>query len=685
MNQARLTGVLLLFAALLPADEGMWLPNQFPKDDVRKKYGVTVTGDLLQHLQLSSVRFNNGGSGSFVSPDGLLFTNHHVGSDCIQKLSSAQHDYMGNGFYAAERSKELACPDLEVNVLLKIQDATARVEAAVKPEMNAAQANQARQAAMGAIEKQCGDATGNRCDVVKLYAGARYHIYQYKKYTDVRLVFAPEMDIAAFGGDPDNFTFPRYCLDFAFFRAYENGQPAKVKDYLKWSRTGAKEGELMLVTGHPGTTGRLQTLAQLELARDVTYPFTLKLLSALIEELQRYSAESAENKRAARDLLFSFQNSFKAYSGFLRGLRDPQLMARKRKEEDTLRKAVSARPDLREKYAHVWDEVAAASAEHARIAKEYSLLETNAARGSDLFRIARTTLRYGEEKAKPSADRLREYRDAAIPPLEQELYSPAPITPGMEKALLARHFAFWVQELGADHPVVKQVLQGKTPQQAAENYVSSTKLASVEERKRLVNDPEALRASQDGMIRLARLLDPAARAVRKRYEDKVEAVLTPSASALALARFSVSGESDYPDATFTFRIAYGPAVGYKANGKQIPWATTFAGLFARATGKEPYVLPRRWIEARPRLKLDMPFNFVTTADTHGGNSGSPTVNATGEITGILFDGNLEGLPNRFVYNDMDERSIHVASQGIVEALRTVYHAGSVLKELNLNH
>jgi hypothetical protein len=367
--------LLLVSAGLVCADEGMWLPGQFPKDGIRKKYGVTVTEDFLEHLQRSSVRFNNGGSGSFVSPDGLLFTNHHVGSDCIQKLSSAKRDYMGNGFHAPERAKEQACPDLEVNVLLKTEDVTDRVNRAAKPEMPAAAANQARQAAIGSIEKECADATGNRCDVVTLYSGARYHLYHYNKYTDVRLVFAPEAAIAAFGGDPDNFTYPRYCLDFALFRAYENGKPAKVKDYLKWSREGAKEGELMFVSGHPGTTGRLMTLSQLELTRDVTYPFTLKWLESLTDALLEYSARSPEHKRAARDHLLYAQNSLKAYTGFLRGLRDPELIQRKRAEEAAIRKAVNADPQLREKYAHVWDEIAAAAGEERQIYRVFSVLD----------------------------------------------------------------------------------------------------------------------------------------------------------------------------------------------------------------------------------------------------------------------------------------------------------------------
>ena len=360
-------------ALVCQADEGMWLVNQFPKETVRKRYGVEVTDPFLAHVQRASVRFNNGGSGSFISPQGLMFTNHHVGRDCIQKVSTADHDYIANGFYAASPAEEKKCPDLEVNVLLKIDDVTAKVKEGEAPRAASAEVNQARKEAMARIEKECNTATGNRCDVVTLFSGGRYDLYQYKKYTDVRLVFAPEESIAAFGGDPDNFTYPRYCLDFSMFRAYENDKPVESKDYLRWSREGVKDGELTFVTGNPGTTGRLLTVAQLEYSRDVSYPFLYARLASLIQALEAYGAKSAENKRVAGEDLLYTQNSYKAYTGFLAGLRDSQLMGRKRDEEQTLRAAVNADPKMREQFGKIWDDVAAVYEQARQFSREYSL------------------------------------------------------------------------------------------------------------------------------------------------------------------------------------------------------------------------------------------------------------------------------------------------------------------------
>jgi hypothetical protein len=662
------------------ADEGMWLVNQFPKQAVQKTYGFEVTDSFLSHIQRASVRFNNGGSGSFISPQGLLFTNHHVGRDCIQKVSSADHDYVAQGFYASSPAEEKTCPDLEVNVLLQIDDVTSQVKAGEKYGADTAQVNQARKAAMARIEKECAARSGNRCDVVTLYSGGRYDLYQYKKYTDVRLVFAPEESIAAFGGDPDNFNYPRYCLDFALFRAYENGHPVAPKDYLHWSHTGVKDGELTFVAGNPGTTGRLMTMAQLEYSRDVSYPLLFDKLASMIKALEAYGAGSPENKRVAGDDLLSAQNSYKAYTGFLSGLRDPQLMARKRQEEQKLRAAVDANAEMRAKYGSAWEEIAAAYRSFQPSSKAYSLTTPAF---SDLFAIARNVLRYPEELKKPNDQRLREYRDSALRSLEQEMYSTAPISDSLEIAVLTENFRFMRGQLGPDHILVKEVLDGKTPEQAAENYVRNSKLKDVAERKRLASDVEAARASHDGMMRLARILDPHNRALRKRFEDTVEAALTSSVSKIAQARFAVEGSGTYPDATFTFRLEYGPVKGYVLNNEKIPYATVFGGLYQRANGVEPYKLPGRWEKAKSSLNLSTPFDFVTTVDSHGGNSGSPTINTKGEVIGILFDGNIESLPNRFVYTDEVSRSVHVASQAIIEALRKVYKTNRLLSEIGM--
>ncbi len=684
MGIRRLRSLVLAALWLAPAsaDEGLWLFEAFPKQRVGARYGFQVSDEFLDRLRLASLRV--GASGSFVSPNGLIFTNHHVALDCVQKLSTAEHNYVADGFWAATQAEEKPCPDMEANQLLRIQDVTARVRGAAPAEASDAEALRARLAEIARIEKECAAATGNRCDVVNLYSGGRYHLYEYKKYTDLRLVFAPESDIGFFGGDPDNFTYPRYCLDIAFFRAYENGKPASTPNYLPWSRQGVQEGELTFVPGNPGTTGRLMTVAQLEFSRDHYYPLIHRRLASLIRALETYSGQSAENERLAHDNLFSQQNSYKAYTGFLAGLRDPRLMELKRAEENKLRAAVEADPDKRKLYGEAWSAVAAAYEKFRQYYKAYWLLEFNPHRGSELLRIARDVLRLAVERRKPNDQRLREYRDSALPSLERQLYSPAPITDSMEIAVLADYFQFLRGELGAEDALVKAILNGRTPEQAARDYVGTSGLKEVAERKRLAADAEAARSSPDGMLRLARLLDEPARALRKRYEDEVEAALNASAAKIAQARFAVFGQEAYPDATFTLRLAYGAVRGYRdRSGRRIPYATTFEGLYRRATGKPPYRLPKRWLEARSALNLKTPFNFVTTADTHGGNSGSPTVNTRGEVVGILFDGNLESLPNRFVYTEEQARSVHVAAQGIVEALGKVYRADRLLAELGV--
>lgn len=668
----------LLTIAPLPADEGMWLLNQPPKARIQKKYGFNLTQAFMDRLRLGSVRMNNGGSASFVSPNGLIFTNHHVASECIQQLSSAGHDYMNNGFLAESLAAEKACPSLEINILLEIADVTPRVRSEVPESTPAAEANQKRKAVLTAIEKECTEKSGNRCDVVTLYKGGQYHLYRYRKYTDIRLVFAPEVSIAAFGGDPDNFTYPRYCLDFAFLRAYENGKPASTPDYLRWSKTGARDKELTFVTGHPGSTGRLETQAALEFLRDKQYPYLLRYIDATIRTLLAYSAANAEQKREAQDDVISQQNSFKAYTGFLAGLRDADLMARKKDEEQTLR--ARGGPALEASLSRI----AAAYRIYREFDRELNLFERAPARASALLPIAIDVVRYGTEKAKPNDTRLREYVDPALPSLEQAMYSTAPVVASKEIAVLASYFRVIAAELGAENPVLRQILDGRSPEEAARRIMESTRLADVAERKRLASDPAAVAASADGMVRLARILDTEGRKHRKRYEDEVEGVLTAEAVTLEKTRFSITGTDDYPDATFTLRLAYGPVAGYRnAEGKAIPWATDFRGLYGRATGQDPFTLPPSWIKAKEKVRMSTPFNFVTTNDTHGGNSGSPTLNTRGEVIGILFDGNIEGLPNRFVYRDSRERSVHVASQGIAEALRSVYGAHQLLKELGV--
>jgi len=666
----------------LRADEGVWLPNQFPSAAVQQKYGFNPSPEFLKHLQIAAVRFNNGGTGSFVSPDGLLFTNHHVGADCVQKLSSPGHDYIKDGFSAATRADERRCPDLEVNVLLNTADVTSKVTAGVTDQTPAADAARLRRANIAELEKACSARTGNRCDVVTLFAGARFDLYEYKKYTDIRLVFAPEFAMAFFGGDLENFTFPRYDLDITFFRAYENGQPAKPLDYFRFSKQGVQDGELIFTSGNPGTTGRLMPLSQLEFLRDTDYPLRQRRFKALAGDLLAWSETSAEHHREAQEVIFGVQNSYKANSGFLRGLNDASLMDIKRAAEAKFRAAVAANPQLAASSGSAWDDLAKAYASFQPLYSAYYLFEASPATGSTLFGIARRVARYAVETKKPNGERLREYTEAGISSLEQAMYSPAPIHPELEVEVLTQYFTFLRTELGPDNAVLKSILAGKTPREAAEAYVGTSKLADIAARKRLAASPEAVQESNDGMFRLALLIDPRARELRKAYEEQLESVLTRSSAQIARARFTVSGGNDYPDATFTLRFSYGQVRGYSNDaGQPVAWKTDFAGLYPKVTGKDPYALPARWLKAKSALNLATPFDFAATADIHGGNSGSATLNSKGEIVGIVFDSNLEALPNRFIYTDRQARSVHVASQGIAEALNKVYHAHNLLKEL----
>src|ERR1700687_4634715 len=416
--------ILTLATPLALADEGMWLYNAFPKDRVEKQYGFLPTQPWLDHLRLSSVRFNNGGSGSFVSADGLVFTNHHVGADCIGKLATSGRDYMKTGFYAKTQAEEAKCPDLELNVLVGIDDVSAKVKSAATAAMSAADAGRAQRSTMSAIEKDCATSTGLRCDVVTLYSGEVYDLYKYKKYTDVRLVFSPEFDAAFFGGDPDNFTFPRYDLDIAFFRIYENDQPVHLDHFLQWSKTGVKDGDRIFVFCHPGNPDRLKTQVQLQFLRDVDFPSRLASYKRRIEMLQKFSAESAENARLAQEEIFGFQNSQKAIIGEYGGLQDASAMARMNAAEREREKAYM---DQHPGVPNPWDEIYHVVKVNREIYAPLTYVERMRGFSSDLMFHARTLVRAAVEKSKPNGERLREYRESGLPSLEQELFSTAPV------------------------------------------------------------------------------------------------------------------------------------------------------------------------------------------------------------------------------------------------------------------
>lgn len=656
----------------------MWLYSDPPLAQLKQRYGFEPSQQWLDHLQKSSVRFNSGGSGSFVSSNGLVMTNHHVGADQLAKMSSKGNDLLSKGFYARSQAQEVKCPDLELNVLISTEDVTARVQGAVTPAMDAAAAEKARRAAMSAIEKESTDKTGLRSDVVTLYQGGAYHLYRYQKYTDVRLVFAPEQDIAFFGGDTDNFEYPRYDLDITFFRAYQNGKPAHVDDFLAWSPNGARDGELVFVSGHPGGTERLNTMADLEFQRDRRLPLVLNLIRRLEVLYSTYGERSAENKRQSTDDLLGIQNARKAYLGRLAGLQDPEFMAAKQKVEDELRQAAVSNPQLAAQFAAV----VAAEKAYATVLDDIYLFERHYAFNSHLYSLAQTLARYHAEVSRPNGERLREFRDSNLESLQQELYSTAPIYPEFEIVRLADSLSMLIEMRGADDPLVQQIMAGKSPRDRAAELVNGTKLADVAERKRLAE--QGVEGSQDPMIQVALLVDPVARKARKVYDEQVTEPLRQAYAAIARARFEKFGSQEAPDATFTLRLSFGTIKGYQEDGRLVPAFTTFGGLYqhsAEHNDKPPFKLPASWVKARPKLNMQTPFNFVSTCDIIGGNSGSPTVNKEGQLVGIIFDGNIQSLVLDYAYSEVQARAVSVDSRAITEALRKVYGAGPLADEL----
>lgn len=663
----------------------MWPFNNVPRAEIKKRYGFEVTDEWLNKVRLASVRFNNGGSGSFVSPNGLVLTNYHIVEDIVGEVSTPEKDYAKEGFVARTRAEEIKAPSLELNVLQSIEDVTSRVTGAVKAGATDAEAFAARRAEIAAIEAESLKATGLRSDVVTLYQGGQYNIYRYKKYTDVRLVFVPEFQAAFFGGDPDNFNFPRFNIDMALVRVYENGQPVRSENYFKWSTAGIKEGNLVFVTGHPGSTSRLNTVAHLEQLRDTSIPIIINLLERREAVLKKYMAMGEEQTRQAQSELNSVQNSLKVYRGQLKGLKDPALMTRKTKEEQALRKSISDNPERQKMYGDAWDAIAKAHQSYPTYIRERRIFEQLGGFNSALFGYARTLVRLAEENQKPNAQRLPEYTDARRASLELGLFSPAPIHDDFEKLKLADSLGFMIELLGADNAFVKQVLAGKTPEARAAELISGTKLKDPAFRKELANGGKAaIEASTDPIIVVARLIDPKGREVRKRYESEVTGVERSNYAKIARALFETEGTKLYPDATFTLRLSYGAVEGYTENGKKVPPFTTLGGLYARSEAFKqqfPYNLPPRWMEKKSAVNPSTPFNFVSTNDIIGGNSGSPTINQNGELVGLIFDGNIQSLVGDFMYDASVNRAISVDSRGMLEVLKKIFNANEIVSEL----
>ena len=683
MRRFALAAAVAASPLVLHAEEGMWTFDHFPTQAVKKAYNFTADQAWLDHARLSSVRLAGGCSASFVSPQGLVQTNHHCAHSCIEQLSTAQTDFIASGYTAVRPENEIKCPEIEANQLIGISDMTARITSATAGKAGAAFA-QALKAEKAAIAKECsGDDANLRCDIVELYQGGVYDLYKYRRYQDVRLVFAPEMDIAFFGGDPDNFEFPRYDLDVSYLRVYQNDKPLDTSaNFFPYAKGEPKEGEPVFTVGHPGSTSRQDTVAELTYQRDVAVPRFLIYGSEMRGMLTQFSAESAEHARIANGLLFSIENSLKARKGHFRALVDSQIIPDHAKAEAALSKKIAFDPKLKGSYDGAVGEVAKVMAAFRAKSTRYAFTEAGYGFRADLYSIARGLIRHAEESRKPNAERLSEYTDSAFPALKQRLLSPAPVYPDLDKATLTFTLTKLRENLGPDDAFVKKVFGSKSPRQLAEELIDGSKLADIEKRKALLDaDPATIAADPDPMLVFFRLIDPDLRAVRKDYEDNVDAPLQKAHAEIAKARFKAEGTSVYPDATFTLRISYGSIKGYDQASGHVDPLTHIGGAFTRATGAPPFALPASWLKAKDTLDAKKVFDIASTNDIIGGNSGSPLINRKGEVVGLIFDGNIQSLGGDFGYDISENRAVSVSTGALKEALDKVYHADRIVKEL----
>jgi hypothetical protein len=687
-----LSGAVLVLAAwVVHADEGMWTFNQFPSAKVGAAYGFTPGPEWLLQLQRSSVRIAGGCSASVVSPNGLVMTNHHCARECIQSLSGMRKkDFNKDGFIARKVEEELRCPGMEINQLSSITDVTQAVQDATH-DTAPDKFNDVQKAVIAGIEKICATGDEWRCDVVTLFRGGQYNLYKYLRLRDIRLVFAPEDAIAFFGGDPDNFNFPRYDLDVAFLRIYDaNGKPWKAANFLPFANTGIRQGELTFVSGNPGGTSRGMTVAQLEDQRDKALPTILMRLSQERGWLSEYQKRGNEQQRHSNDDLFGVENGLKALKGQHEALTDGTFFASLQTSEHEFRSKLQGDTALFTAYGDVWDNIAAITKKRQEMRKSTNAIQDTY--GSILMDMARSILRHAEEKTKPNGERLPEFTDARLPQMVQEVLSDAPIYKELEVAKIRHGLTHLREDLGPDHPLVKKLLGTKSPEQMATELVRGCKLGELKTnakgepagglRKTLWDaDSKTLAASKDPMLQFVASFDAEARAARKRFEEEVQGPLKQQEERMAKARFAVYGSDIYPDANFTLRLSYGRMLGWMENGTPVAPFTDIAGAYRRHTGAAPFALPPSWLKARSKVDLATPFNFVTTNDIIGGNSGSPIVNQNGELVGLVFDGNIHSLGGKYGFDEELNRTVAVDSRALLLALDHVYAAAHIAAEI----
>ncbi|NNF65904.1 MAG: S46 family peptidase [Gammaproteobacteria bacterium] len=685
MNMKRVLLIALFMPLTALADEGMWTIDNFPSAAVAKKYDVKIDAQWLQSAQLATTRLDNGCTGSFASADGLVLTNNHCVWGCIRNLSTAERNLSDEGFNPGSRDGEMQCPGQQISVLTKMVDVTDEVAKATSG-LTDADANKARKAKLTQLESNCEEASGETlsCEAVTLYNGGQYFIHSYKRYTDVRLVFAPELDIAAFGGDPDNFNFPRWCLDMSFLRVYEDGEPASTPDYLRWRKGGPSENDPVFITGHPGSTDRSLTMSQLRMRRDVVYPLWLLRYSELRGRMLAWQDTSPAAARTVQQRILGLENGIKVRRNQLKALHNDEMMAIKAAEEAELKSIIQGKRKLRKKYGDAWQLIDDAMATYKTFYEDHLFIEDAAAFYGDLFNYAKILVRGTAERELPNEQRIRAYTDTALPALEQGLFAARPIDKEFEKLGLTFSLEKMREWLGPDSKYVHMVLGKDSPKSLAMQLVDGTRLDDPAFRKKLwESGADAVQASDDPLIQLALRIDEDARALRQRFEDEVEAPRIRGEEMIADARFQVYGTDTYPDATFTLRVTYGAVEGWREKGEMVEPFTQTARLYERATGEKPFKLPASWQEHRDALKMDTPFNFVATTDITGGNSGSPMLAADGSLIGLAFDGNIHSIAGGYWFDPADNRTVGVNTAIMLEALKTVYGADHLVDELTL--